>query len=126
VTPFNFTSIAGNLPTAPALMGNTVLWKPASSAVYSGYYVMQLQEAGMPRRRHQLRARLRAAKVGDPVMASPTWPASTSPARPRSSRACGSTIGDNIANNYDLPAHRRRDRRQGLHLRPPAPTWRRW
>ena len=35
VTPFNFTAIAGNLPTAPALMGNTVVWKPASTAVYS-------------------------------------------------------------------------------------------
>ncbi|HQC37980.1 MAG TPA: L-glutamate gamma-semialdehyde dehydrogenase, partial [Thermotogota bacterium] len=49
VTPFNFTSIAGNLPTAPALMGNTVLWKPASSAVYSAYFIMKLlQEAGLP------------------------------------------------------------------------------
>jgi len=49
VTPFNFTAIAGNLPTAPALMGNTVVWKPASTAVYSGYYVMKLlQEAGLP------------------------------------------------------------------------------
>jgi 1-pyrroline-5-carboxylate dehydrogenase len=49
VTPFNFTSIAGNLPTSPALMGNTVLWKPASSAVYSAYYLMQLfKEAGIP------------------------------------------------------------------------------
>jgi len=49
VTPFNFTSIAGNLPTAPALMGNVVLWKPASSAVYSAYYLMKLfQEAGVP------------------------------------------------------------------------------
>jgi 1-pyrroline-5-carboxylate dehydrogenase len=49
VTPFNFTSIGGNLPTSPALMGNTVLWKPASTAVYSGYYLMQLfREAGVP------------------------------------------------------------------------------
>jgi 1-pyrroline-5-carboxylate dehydrogenase len=49
VTPFNFTSIAGNLPTSPVLMGNTVLWKPASSAVYSAYYLMQLfKEAGIP------------------------------------------------------------------------------
>jgi len=49
VTPFNFTSIGGNLPTSPALMGNTVLWKPASTAVYSGYYLMKLfQEAGFP------------------------------------------------------------------------------
>jgi len=49
LTPFNFTSIAGNLPTAPALMGNTVVWKPASSAVLPAYYIMKiLAEAGMP------------------------------------------------------------------------------
>jgi 1-pyrroline-5-carboxylate dehydrogenase len=49
VTPFNFTSIAGNLPTAPALMGNTVLWKPAASAMLSAYYLVKLlEEAGLP------------------------------------------------------------------------------
>ena len=49
ITPFNFTSIAGNLPTAPALMGNTSLWKPASTSVLSNYYLMKLlQEAGVP------------------------------------------------------------------------------
>jgi 1-pyrroline-5-carboxylate dehydrogenase len=49
VTPFNFTSIAGNLPTAPALMGNTVIWKPASSAMLSAHYIMKLLEAaGLP------------------------------------------------------------------------------
>jgi 1-pyrroline-5-carboxylate dehydrogenase len=49
ITPFNFTSIAGNLPTAPALMGNTVVWKPASAAVLPAYYIMQiLAEAGLP------------------------------------------------------------------------------
>jgi 1-pyrroline-5-carboxylate dehydrogenase len=49
VTPFNFTSIAANLPTAPALMGNVVVWKPASSAMLSGYYIMKLlQAAGLP------------------------------------------------------------------------------
>ena len=49
VTPFNFTSIAGNLPTAPALMGNTVIWKPASSAMLSAHYIMKLlEEAGLP------------------------------------------------------------------------------
>ncbi|MBP8613616.1 MAG: L-glutamate gamma-semialdehyde dehydrogenase [Firmicutes bacterium] len=49
VTPFNFTSIAGNLPTSPAMAGNVVLWKPASSAVYSAYHVMSvLQKAGLP------------------------------------------------------------------------------
>ena len=49
ITPFNFTSIAGNLPTAPVLMGNTVVWKPASSSVLPAHFIMQiLTEAGLP------------------------------------------------------------------------------
>ncbi|QZY55152.1 L-glutamate gamma-semialdehyde dehydrogenase [Crassaminicella profunda] len=49
VTPFNFTAIGANLPTAPVMAGNVALWKPASTAIYSGYYVMKLlQEAGLP------------------------------------------------------------------------------
>lgn len=49
VTPFNFTAIAGNLPMAPALMGNTVVWKPATSSIHSSYYVYKLlEEAGLP------------------------------------------------------------------------------
>jgi 1-pyrroline-5-carboxylate dehydrogenase len=49
ITPFNFTSIAGNLPTSPALMGNAVVWKPSSNAVLPAYYIMKiLKEAGMP------------------------------------------------------------------------------
>ena len=49
ITPFNFTSIGGNLPTAPAIMGNTVVWKPAATAVYSNYFVFRLlEEAGLP------------------------------------------------------------------------------
>jgi 1-pyrroline-5-carboxylate dehydrogenase len=49
ITPFNFTSIAGNLPTAPALMGNTVIWKPASTAMLSAHYLLRLlMEAGLP------------------------------------------------------------------------------
>lgn len=49
LTPFNFASIAGNLPTSPALMGNTVLWKPASAAIPSAHYILKvLEEAGLP------------------------------------------------------------------------------
>jgi 1-pyrroline-5-carboxylate dehydrogenase len=49
VSPFNFTAIGGNLPGAPAMMGNTVVWKPASTAMLSGYYIMKLlEEAGLP------------------------------------------------------------------------------
>ncbi len=49
VTPFNFTAIGGNLPTSVALMGNTVVWKPASTAAYSAHFLMKLyEEAGLP------------------------------------------------------------------------------
>ena len=49
ITPFNFTSIGGNLPTAPAIMGCTVVWKPVATAAYSNYLVFRLlQEAGLP------------------------------------------------------------------------------
>ena len=49
LTPFNFTSIAGNLPAAPALMGNTCVWKPAESQIYSAQMIMEiLMEAGLP------------------------------------------------------------------------------
>jgi 1-pyrroline-5-carboxylate dehydrogenase len=49
ITPFNFTAIGGNLTTAPALMGNTVIWKPASSAMLSAYYTLRvLEAAGLP------------------------------------------------------------------------------
>lgn len=49
LTPFNFTAIAGNLPTAPALMGNTVVWKPSTTQIYSAQIIMELlQEAGLP------------------------------------------------------------------------------
>ncbi len=49
VTPFNFTAIAGNLPASAALMGNTIVWKPAGTAAYSAHFLMRLlQEAGLP------------------------------------------------------------------------------
>ncbi len=71
VTPFNFTSIAANLPTAPAIVGNVVLWKPASSAVYSAYYVMRLlQEAGLPAGVINF-VPGSGSQVGNPALASP-------------------------------------------------------
>lgn len=49
LTPFNFTSIAGNLPSAPAMLGNVVVWKPSKTAVYSGHILMEVfREAGVP------------------------------------------------------------------------------
>jgi 1-pyrroline-5-carboxylate dehydrogenase len=49
ITPFNFTAIAGNLPSAPAMLGNVAVWKPSDKAIVSGYYIMKLlEEAGLP------------------------------------------------------------------------------
>ena len=71
VTPFNFASISGNLPTSPALMGNTVLWKPASSIVYVCYRLMRLlEEAGLPPGVINFIPG-KGRSVGDPVLASP-------------------------------------------------------
>ncbi len=71
VTPFNFASIAGNLPTAPALMGNTVLWKPASSAVFTAWQLMRLfKAAGFPDGVINFIPGS-GGQVGNPVMASP-------------------------------------------------------
>jgi 1-pyrroline-5-carboxylate dehydrogenase len=71
VSPFNFTAIGGNLTGSPALMGNTVVWKPASTAALSAYYTMRLfQEAGLPDGVVNL-VYGRGSAVGDPVLASP-------------------------------------------------------
>ncbi len=71
VTPFNFTSIGGNLPTAPAILGNTIVWKPASSALYSAHFIMEILEAaGLPPGVINMVPGA-GAEVGDPVLASP-------------------------------------------------------
>ncbi len=73
VTPFNFTAIAANLPTAPAIMGNVVLWKPASTAVLSGWHLLQLlQEAGLPPGVVNFLPGA-GRDVGDPVLAHPDF-----------------------------------------------------
>ncbi len=69
VSPFNFTSIAANLPTAPAMLGNTAVWKPASTSVWSNYQLMKLYEAaGLPAGVINF-VPGRGAAVGDPVIA---------------------------------------------------------
>ncbi|NND72702.1 MAG: L-glutamate gamma-semialdehyde dehydrogenase [Rhodothermales bacterium] len=70
VTPFNFTAIQGNLPTAPAMLGNTIVWKPATTSVYSAHYLYKLLEAaGLPPGVINM-VPGRGASVGDPVFAS--------------------------------------------------------
>ena len=71
ITPFNFTSIAANLPCAPALMGNVALWKPASSAVLPCHYIMEmLKEAGLPDGVINFLPGS-GSQVGDPVLTNP-------------------------------------------------------
>jgi len=71
VTPFNFTAIQGNLPTAPALMGNTVLWKPASRSVYSAFFTYKiLEEAGLPPGVINMLPADDGAAVGNPAIES--------------------------------------------------------
>ena len=115
ITPFNFTAIAGNLPTAPALMGNVVIWKPSTTQQLAASLTMELLiEAGMPPGRDQHAARGRARRSPTWCWPTRTWPASTSPGPPGCSSSCGGRSGANIGVVPSLPAAGRRDRRQGL------------
>jgi len=96
VTPFNFTSIAGNLPAAPAIMGNVALWKPASSAVYSAYYIMKLfQEAGLPEGVINFIPGS-GSQVGNPVLASPELAGIHFTGSTATFQSMWKTIGQNI------------------------------
>jgi len=103
VTPFNFTSIAGNLPTAPALMGNVALWKPASSSVLSGYYLMRLlEEAGLPPGVVNFLPG-RGSQVGNPVMARPELAGVHFTGSTGVFQGMWRQIGENIANYRSYP-----------------------
>ncbi len=103
VTPFNFTSIAGNLPTAPALMGNTVLWKPASSAVYAAHHLMKvLAAAGLPPGVINLVVGS-GAEVGDPVLASPELAGIHFTGSTAVFQQMWRTVGGNIASYRSYP-----------------------
>jgi 1-pyrroline-5-carboxylate dehydrogenase len=71
VSPFNFVSINGNLPTAPAMLGNVAVWKPASTATYTSYFIMKiLREAGLPEGVINL-IFARGSAIGDTVLRNP-------------------------------------------------------
>lgn len=99
VTPFNFTAIQGNLCAAPAMMGNTVIWKPSTTAVYSAYYVYKLFEAaGLPAGVINMLPGY-GPDIGDPAMASPHFAGLHFTGSTRTFNAMWKTIGDNI-NTY--------------------------
>ena len=103
VTPFNFTAISANLPTAPALMGNTVVWKPASTAVYSSYFVYKLLEAaGLPPGVINM-VPGRGAAIGDPALASPHFAGLHFTGSTLTFQHMWRTIGANIAAYQTYP-----------------------
>jgi 1-pyrroline-5-carboxylate dehydrogenase len=103
VTPFNFTSIGGNLPTAPALMGNTVLWKPASTAVLSAYWIMRLlEEAGLPPGVINFLPG-RGSQVGNPVLDRPELAGIHFTGSTAVFQRMWRTIGENIATYRSYP-----------------------
>lgn len=103
VTPFNFTSITGNLAAAPALMGNTVIWKPASTSIYSAYFLYKLlEEAGLPPGVINMLPGSGAA-IGDPVLASQHFAGLHFTGSTGTFQHMWRTIGANIANYNTYP-----------------------
>jgi len=103
VTPFNFTAIAGNLPTAPALMGNTVVWKPASSLVYTPYLLMEIfAEAGLPPGVINF-VPGSGASVGDICLADPNLSGIHFTGSTRVFQQMWKTVGENISNYKSYP-----------------------
>ena len=103
ISPFNFTSIAGNLPTAPAMMGNTVLWKPSSTQTYSAWVIMKvLHEAGLPPGVISFLPG-KGAVVGDPVLASPDLAGIHFTGSTATFRHLWTTVGNNIDKYNSYP-----------------------
>ncbi|HEX6951562.1 MAG TPA: L-glutamate gamma-semialdehyde dehydrogenase [Gaiellaceae bacterium] len=103
VTPFNFTAIAGNLPTSAALMGNTVVWKPASTAAVSAHFLMKLlEEAGLPPGVINLVYGSGAA-VGDPALASEHLAGIHFTGSTPVFQSMWKSVGDNIARYRNYP-----------------------
>jgi 1-pyrroline-5-carboxylate dehydrogenase len=103
VTPFNFTAIAGNLPASAALMGNTVVWKPASTAAVSAHFVMKLWEAaGLPPGVINLVYGSGAA-VGDPALASEHLAGIHFTGSTPVFQGMWKTVGENIAGYRNYP-----------------------
>ena len=118
VTPFNFTCM-NNLAFAPAILGNTVVWKPAESASLVAHLSMQLlKEAGLPDGVINV-VYGDGAAIGPTVLESPHLAAVHFTGSTGTFQHLWRTVGENVDPLPQLPAGGRRDRRQGLHPRPP-------
>ncbi len=103
LTPFNFTAIAGNLPTAPAMLGNVAVWKPAESQIYSAAVIMEILEAaGLPAGVINL-VYVDGPTVGDVVFRHPSFAGLHFTGSTGVFQRIWKTIGDNIANYHTYP-----------------------
>ncbi len=103
VSPFNFTSISINLPSAPALMGNTVIWKPSNTQVYSAWFTMQLlEEAGLPPGVINFLPG-DGADVGDPCLNHPDLAGIHFTGSTKTFQHLWQSVGKNIANYRSYP-----------------------
>ncbi len=103
LTPFNFTSIGGNLPTAPAMMGNTVVWKTSNTQIYSAWVIIEiLREAGLPDGVINL-VHVSGAEAGKVIFSHPDFAGIHFTGSTSVFRTIWTTIGDNIANYKTYP-----------------------
>ncbi|MFC0450397.1 L-glutamate gamma-semialdehyde dehydrogenase [Rhodococcus jostii] len=103
ITPFNFTAIAGNLPTAPALMGNTVVWKPSQTQAVAAYWTMKLLEAaGLPPGVINL-VNGSGPEVSDVVLADPRLAGIHFTGSTATFQHLWRQVGNNIANYHSYP-----------------------
>ena len=103
VSPFNFTAIGGNLPLAPAIMGNTVVWKPAETQMLSAWYLMQLyREAGLPDGIVNMLPG-HGPTLGAPALAQPSLAGVHFTGSTATFQHIWKTVGDNIANYRSYP-----------------------
>ena len=103
ITPFNFTAIAGNLPTAPALMGNVVVWKPAHGQQLAAHYLMRIfEEAGLPAGVINM-VTGHGVETSDVVLSDPDFAGLHFTGSTRVFQQLWRTIGDNIASYRSYP-----------------------
>ncbi len=103
VTPFNFVSINGNLPTAPAMLGNVAVWKPASTAVYTSHFLMKiLRESGLPDGVINM-IFARGSAIGNAVLKNPNLAGIHFTGSTAVFQSMWKTVGENIANYKCYP-----------------------
>ncbi|TYS86258.1 L-glutamate gamma-semialdehyde dehydrogenase [Rossellomorea aquimaris] len=103
ISPFNFTAIGGNLPSAPAIMGNVVVWKPATTALLSNYYFMRiLEEAGLPKGVINF-VPSRGSQVSEVVLTDPRMSGFHFTGSTSVFQTIWKTVGENITNYKSYP-----------------------